>query len=56
MIIYEDNCYAIRNWSKYQIADKLEEIRKNNRERQRKFCEKSRLENNVIETLGNSLE
>lgn len=28
MIIYEDNCYAIRNWSKYQSADKLEEIRK----------------------------
>ena len=56
MIIYEDNCYAIKNWSKYQSADKLEEIRKNNRERQRKFREKSRLENNVIETLGNSLE
>ena len=56
MIIYEDNCYAIRNWSKYQSADKLEEIRKNNRERQRKFREKSRMENNVIETLGNILE
>ena len=40
----------------YGLADKLEEIRKNNRERQRKFREKSRMENNVIETLGNILE
>ena len=51
MIIYEDNCYAIRNWSKYQSADKLEEIRKNNRERQRKFREKSRTQANVTEML-----
>lgn len=42
MIIFENNCYEIRNWGKYQSADKLEEIRKNNRERQRKFREKSR--------------
>lgn len=40
MIIFENNCYEIRNWGKYQSADKLEEIRKNNRERQRKFREK----------------
>jgi len=51
MIIFENNCYEIRNWGKYQSADKLEEIRKNNRERQRKFREKSKMENNVIETL-----
>ena len=51
MIILENNCYEIRNWGKYQSIDKLEEIRKNNRERQRKFREKSKMENNVIETL-----
>lgn len=51
MIIFENNCYEIRNWGKYQSADKLEEIRKNNRERQRKFREKSRTQANVIETL-----
>ena len=51
MINLEENCYIIKNWSKYQSADKLEEIRKNNRERQRKFREKSKIENNVTETL-----
>ncbi len=51
MINLEENCYIIKNWSKYQSADKLEEIRKNNRERQRKFREKSKMENNVTETL-----
>lgn len=42
MINLEENCYIIKNWSKYQSADKLEEIRKNNRERQRKFRKKVR--------------
>ncbi len=51
MIIFEDNCYLIKNWSKYQSIDKLGEIRKSNRERQRKFREKSRTGNNVIQTL-----
>ena len=51
MINYEESCYVIKNLSKYQSADKLEEIRKNNRERQRKFREKSKIENNVIKTL-----
>lgn len=51
MIIFENNCYEIRNWGKYQSADKLEEIRKNNRERQRKFREKSRTQANVTEML-----
>lgn len=51
MIIFENNCYEIRNWVKYQSADKLEEIRKNNRERQRKFREKSRTQANVTEML-----
>lgn len=51
MINLEENCYIIKNWSKYQSADKLEEIRKNNRERQRKFREKSKTGNNVTETL-----
>lgn len=56
MIIYEDNCYSIKNWSKYQSADKLEEIRKNNRERQRKFRDKNILKNNVTKTLDNNIE
>lgn len=51
MINYEENCYIIKNWSKYQSADKLEEIRKSNRERQRKFREKSKMGNNVTKTL-----
>lgn len=51
MIVFEDNCYLIKNWSKYQSIDKLEEIRKSNRERQRKFREKSRIGNNVTQTL-----
>lgn len=56
MIIYEEKCYQIKNWSKYQSADKLEEIRKNNRERQRKFRDKNILKNNVTETLYNNIE
>ena len=51
MIIFENNCYEIRNWWKYQSADKLEEIRKNNRERQRKFREKSKMQANFTEML-----
>ena len=51
MIIFENNCYEIRNWGKYQSADKLEEIRKSNRERQRKFREKSKMQANVTEML-----
>ncbi len=51
MINLEENCYVIKNWSKYQSADKLEEIRKSNRERQRKFREKSKMGNNVTEML-----
>lgn len=51
MIIFENNCYEIRNWGKYQSIDKLEEIRKNNRERQRKFREKSKMQANVTEIL-----
>lgn len=51
MIIFENNCYEIRNWGKYQSIDKLEEIRKNNRERQRKFREKIKMQANVTEML-----
>lgn len=51
MIFFENNCYEIRNWGKYQSVDKLEEIRKNNRERQRKFREKSKMQANVTEML-----
>ena len=40
MIIIEDNFYKIKNWSKYQSADKLEEIRLQNCLRQQKDREK----------------
>ena len=44
MIIKEDNFYKIKNWSKYQSADKLEEIRIQNWLRQQKYREKMKSE------------
>lgn len=35
MIIYEDNIYRIKNWDKYQSADKYELVKEQNRERQK---------------------
>ena len=59
MIIIEDNFYKIKNWSKYQSADKLEEIRLQNCLRQQKYREKMKSEkekSNVIQTLSNGQE
>ena len=59
MIIKEDNFYKIKNWSKYQSADKLEEIRIQNclrpqidREKLKREKEKS----NVTVTQRNTKE
>ncbi len=51
MIIIEDNFYKIKNWSKYQSADKLEEIRLQNCLRQQKYREKMKSEKEKKVTL-----
>ena len=59
MIIKEDNFYKIKNWSKYQSADKLEEIRIQNCLRQQKYREKMKSEkekSNVTVTQRNTKE
>jgi hypothetical protein len=59
MIIIEENFYKIKNWSKYQSADKLEEIRLQNCLRQQKYREKKKSENeksSVIITQHNTKE
>lgn len=56
MIVIEDKFYKIKNWSKYQSVDKLEEIRLQNCKRQQKYREKKRSEigkNNVTVTKDN---
>lgn len=59
MIIIEENFYKIKNWSKYQSADKLEEIRIQNCLRQQKYREKMKSEkekSNVTVTQRNTKE
>ena len=56
MIICEDNIYKIKNWDKYQSADKYELVKEQNRERQKRFRENQKNENNVNVTLGNGTE
>ena len=59
MIIIENNFYKIKNWSKYQSADKLEEIRLQNCLRQQKYREKMKSEkekSNVTVTQRNTKE
>lgn len=59
MIIVEENFYKIKNWSKYQSADKLEEIRIKNCLRQQKYREKKKSEKekgNVTITQHNTKE
>ena len=56
MIVIEDKFYKIKNWSKYQSVDRLEEIRLQNCKRQQKYREKKRSEigkNNVTVTKDN---
>ena len=59
MISIEDNFYKFKNWSKYQSADKLEEIRLQNCLRQQKYREKMKSEkekSNVTVTQRNTKE
>lgn len=59
MIIIEENFYKIKNWSKYQSVDKLEEIRLQNCLRQQKYREKMKSEkekSNVTITQTNAKE
>ena len=56
MLICEDNIYKIKNWDKYQSADKYEIVKEQNRERQKRFRENQKNENNVNVTLGNGTE
>lgn len=59
MIIIEDDFYKIKNWSKYQSADKLEEIILQNCLRQQKYREKMKSEkekSNVTVTQRNTKE
>lgn len=56
MLICEDNIYKIKNWDKYQSADKYELVKEQNRERQKRFRENQKSENNVNVTLGNGTE
>lgn len=53
MISFEDNIYYIKNWDKYQSADKLEQIRIQNNVRQKRFREKNKEKSNVTITLNN---
>lgn len=48
MIIIEENFYKIKNWSKYQSADKLEEIRLQNCLRQQKYREKRKVKQKKV--------
>lgn len=54
MITYEQNTYVIKNWGKYQSIDKLEKMRLDNNERQRKYRERKKEKSNVIVTLNNT--
>lgn len=56
MIIYKENTYIIKNWYKYQSIDKYEKVLEQNRARQKKFRDKKKEENNVIQTLSNGTE
>ena len=51
--------YVIKNWNKYQSLDRQETYQINNRERQRRFSEKKKKEQektNVSLTLDNATE
>lgn len=56
MLICEDNIYKIKNWDKYQSADKYELVKEQNRERQKRFRDNQKNENNVNVTLDNGTE
>lgn len=56
MLICDDNIYKIKNWEKYQSADKYELVKEQNRKRQKRFRENQKNENNVNVTLSNGTE
>lgn len=56
MLIYQENTYIIKNWYKYQSTDKYEKILEQNRTRQKRFRDKKKEKNNVMQTLSNETE
>ncbi len=54
MITYEQNTYIIKNWGKYQSIDKLEKMRIDNNERQRRYRERKKEKSNVMQMLNNT--
>lgn len=59
MLIKEGETFLIKNWDKYQSIEKYEKYQMQNRERQRKYREKIKSENeksNAIQTLNNEEE
>lgn len=53
MINYEQNTYIIKNWGKYQSIDKLEKMRIDNNERQKRYRERKKEKSNVMQMLNN---
>lgn len=59
MLTKDGEVYVIKNWDKYQSLDRQETYQINNRERQRRFSEKKKKEQektNVSLTLDNATE
>ena len=59
MLIKEGETFLIKNWDKYQSIEKYEKYQMQNRERQKRYREKLKSENeksNVIQTLSNGQE
>ena len=59
MLTKDGEVYVIKNWNKYQSLDRQEVYQINNRERQRRFSEKKKKEQektNVSLTLDNATE
>ena len=59
MLIKEGETFLIKNWDKYQSIEKYEKYQMQNRERQKRYREKLKSENeksNVIQALSNGQE
>ena len=59
MLIKEGETFLIKNWDKYQSIEKYEKYQMQNRERQKRYREKLKSEDeksNVIQTLNNGQE
>ena len=59
MIEMVDNAYMVSNWTKYQNNERLEQIKEQNRERQKRFRERQKLaleeKNNVTSNVTNNV-